>query len=181
MPHPASAPRRAARPAPAIAALARAASAALFALAALACAPARADDDADRAFHLHAAACAAALEIDQHALAHRAAQGATNVRDEMLQVTRLGFTFVAIAWKRGLRNPEGDQLLAAARKEQAAWPAARHAPFAAACRAEAQPLFDDATAVERWLLDRRVAKKVDQLLAKAQAQGASGSASAHAP
>jgi hypothetical protein len=125
--------------------------------------------DVENPFFAHAAACAAALEVDQLALVARARAGTSGLRDELVRTTVLGFTFVGTAYKRGLRNPRGDTLLNAARAEQRNWPQQRHEQAVASCRAEAARLFDDATSLERWLLTNRAAARVDRYLSASAA------------
>lgn len=84
-------------------------------------------------FFSHAAACAAALQAVQLALVAQARAGAPQLRSQIVNITRLGFTFVGVAYKRGLRNPKADKLLDAARAEQKAWPTERHAALVAQC------------------------------------------------
>jgi hypothetical protein len=125
----------------------------------------RGDDDPSAAFALRAATCAAALEIDQRALVERARAGAFGLREEIVHVSVLGFTFVGVAYQRGLRNPRAQALLDAARIEQKALAPARHEVVVAGCRTEAAALFDGATALERWLLTNRANARVDKFLA----------------
>jgi hypothetical protein len=121
----------------------------------------------DEAFFHRAASCAAALEIDQQAMVARARAGAIGLRPALVDVTRLGFAYVGSAYLRGLRNPRGDELLAAARRDELARPADAHAAIVTACRAEASALFDAATALERWLVSQRAESRVDRYLARA--------------
>jgi hypothetical protein len=122
-----------------------------------------ASDDADEAFYQRASTCAAAMQFDQLALVAKARAGATDVRPELLQLTKLGFAYVGQAYLRGLRDPRGSDMLKAATAEQKSWPAARHAALVAECRVEAQKVYDNA-GMWRWPLDNRANKRVDRFL-----------------
>ena len=124
-----------------------------------------AQDDPDEPFYQRAATCAAAMQFDQLALVAKARAGTPGVRPELLTLTRLGFAYVGTAYLKGLRDPRGSDMLKAATAEQKGWPAARHATLVAQCRVEAQKVYDNATAMERWLVDRKAAKRVDRFLA----------------
>ena len=122
-----------------------------------------ASDDADEAFYQRASTCAAAMQFDQLALVAKARAGATDVRPELLQLTKLGFAYVGQAYLRGLRDPRGSDMLKAATAEQKSWPAARHTALVAECRVEAQKVYDNA-GMWRWPLDNRANKRVDRFL-----------------
>jgi len=128
------------------------------------------------AFFVRAAACDAALEIDQFAAVDHARREQPGARAAAVQVTALAFTYAGVAYKRGLRKEEADRLLAAARLEQRGWPAARHAALVGECRREAQALLDDSTGVEKWLVNNRATARVDKLIAAATARAASAAA-----
>jgi hypothetical protein len=125
----------------------------------------RDEDDATTRFHLRAATCAAALEIDQRVLVDRARAGTPGLREDLVHVTVLGFTFVGVAYQRGLRNPRAQSLLDAARVEQKALAPRAHEAVAAGCRAEAAALFDGVGAPAQWLLTNRANARVDRFLA----------------
>ncbi len=131
-------------------------------------------DDADEAFYQRAATCAAAMQIDQLALANRARAGDAEARPQLLQLTKLGFAYVGTAYLRGLRDPRGSDMLKAATAEQKDWPAARHTALAAECHAEAQKVYDNAGSMGQWLVDKKATKRVDRFLsAPAPASAAS--------
>ena len=111
-------------------------------LAVLVAVPAAASDADDEAFYQRASNCAAAMQVDQFALVAKARAGATDVRPELLQLTKLGFAYVGEAYLKGLRDPRGSDMLKAATAEQKDWPAARHAALVAQCRVEAQKVYD---------------------------------------
>ena len=124
---------------------------------------AAASDAADEAFYQRASNCAAAMQFDQLALVARARAGATDVRPELLQLTKLGFAYVGEAYLKGLRDPRGSDMLKAATAEQKNWPAARHAALVAECRVEAQKVYDNA-GLWRFPIDNKANKRVDRFL-----------------
>ncbi len=125
---------------------------------------AHAADDADEAFYQRAADCAAAMQFDQLALVAQALSGTPGLRPELLTLTKLGFAYVGTAYLKGLRDPRGGDMLKAATAEQKGWPAARHTALVAQCRVEAQKVYDDATSMEKWLVDKKANKRVDRFL-----------------
>jgi hypothetical protein len=124
---------------------------------------AMAADADDEAFYQRASTCAAAMQVDQFALVARARSGATDVRPELLQITKLGFAYVGQAYLKGLRDPRGSDMLKAAMAEQKNWPAARHSALVAECRVEAQKVYDNA-GFWKWPIDSKAAKRVDRFL-----------------
>ena len=132
-------------------------------LAATVATPALASDADDESFYRRASTCAAAMQFDQFALVAKARAGATDVRPELLQITKLGFAYVGEAYLRGLRDPRGSDMLKAATAEQKDWPAARHAALVAQCRVEAQKVYDNA-GLWRWPIDNKASKRVDRFL-----------------
>ena len=150
----------------------------LLAGCALAGAAAASDAD-DEAFYRRASNCAAAMQFDQLALVAKARAGATDVRPELLQLTKLGFAYVGEAYLKGLRDPRGSDMLKAATAEQKNWPAARHAALVAECRVEAQKVYDNA-GLWRFPIDNKANKRVDRFLSMPPlpASGASAASSA---
>jgi hypothetical protein len=118
----------------------------------------------DEAFYQRAAVCAAAMEVDQLALAERVKAGDASVRPALVDITKLGFSYVGEAYLKGLRNPRGDQMLAAERAEVRAWDPARRAKTVGECRVEAQSIFDGANRLTQALLMNRVNKRVERFL-----------------
>jgi hypothetical protein len=143
--------------------LSLAARLALAAFAATLAAPAAATQAEDEAFYQRASDCAAAMQFDQLALVAKARAGATDVRPELLQLTKLGFAYVGEAYLKGLRDPRGSDMLKAATAEQKTWPAARHVALVAQCRIEAQKVYDDA-GLWQWPIDSKASKRVDRFL-----------------
>jgi hypothetical protein len=134
--------------------------------------------DANEAFYERTAVCAAAMEVDQLALVRRAHEGAQGLRPQIFTLTRLGFTYVGMAYLKGLRDPRATQMLKAQRVEQKSWTPARHAQVVAECRKEAQAQYDDAPAMERWFADKKANSRVDKFLAGVPSGGTSGAAAA---
>jgi hypothetical protein len=133
-------------------------------------------DGDDEAFYQRASMCAAAMQFDQLALVAKARAGATDVRPELLQLTKLGFAYVGEAYLKGLRDPRGSDMLKAATAEQKSWPEARHKALVAQCIVEAQKVYDNA-GMWQWPVDSKAKKRVDRFLS-APAPAASGAASA---
>ena len=130
---------------------------------ALAGAAAASTDAEDEAFYQRASTCAAAMQFDQLALVAKARAGATDVRPQLLQLTKLGFAYVGEAYLKGLRDPRGSDMLKAATAAQKDWPAARHAALVAECRVEAQKVYDNA-GMWKWPIDSKASKRVDRFL-----------------
>jgi hypothetical protein len=151
---------------------------ALVALAWTLAGPAAAADDADEAFYQRAATCAAAMQVDQLALANKARAGDEEAHAQLLQLTRLGFAYVGTAYLHGLRDPRGSDMLKAATAEQKSWPAARHTALAAECHVEAQKVYDNAGGMWQWAIDKKAKSRVDRFLsAPAPAPAPASSAS----
>ncbi len=120
----------------------------------------------DEAFYQRAAVCAAAMEVDQLALANRLRAGDTSARPPLVDITKLGFSYVGEAYLRGLRNPRADEMLKAQRLEVKTWDAPRREKTVGECRVEAQSIFDGANGLTQSLLMNRVNKRVDKFLAQ---------------
>lgn len=120
--------------------------------------------DSAEAFYQRAATCAAAMEIDQLALVARARRGTPGLRPAILELTTLGFTYVGIAYEKGLRNPRADEMLKASRAAQKSWSPAHHASVAGECHREAQELYDHTNAMEKWLVNKRAGSRTDRFL-----------------
>ena len=117
----------------------------------------------DEAFYQRASTCAAAMQFDQFALVARVRAGETDLRPRLFELTKLGFAYVGEAYLKGLRDPRGSDMLKAATAEQKDWPAARHVALVAACRVEAQKVYDNA-GLWRWPIDNKANKRVDRFL-----------------
>jgi len=151
-----------------------------FLAATLAClaiaSPALASDADDEAFYQRASSCAAALQFDQLALVAKARAGDKSVRPQLLELTRLGFAYVGEAYLKGLRDPRGGDMLKAATAEQKNWPEARHKALVAACRVEAQKVYDNA-GMWQWAVDSKASKRVDRFLSMPPLPASAASAS----
>ena len=124
---------------------------------------ATASDAEDEAFYPRASTCAAAMQVDQFALVARARAGETDLRPQLVELTKLGFAYVGEAYLKGLRDPRGSDMLKAASAEQKDWPAARHAALVAECRVEARRVYDNA-GLWKWPIDNKANKRVDRFL-----------------
>lgn len=138
--------------------------------------PARATDEAaaDAAFHRRAAVCAAVLKPEVLRLAERWRAGDKAVRGEAQRLTELSFTFVGVAYKRGLRGEAADRLLAEAERAQAGQAPAALRQLSADCQAEARTLLDGSNVIERLLVRNRAKARVEHLLDDAPAAQRAG-------
>jgi hypothetical protein len=149
--------------------------AALFAVAiTLAGSAAAAPDSDDEAFYQRAASCVAAMQVDQYSLVGKVRGGATELRPELLLLTKLGFAYVGEAYLKGLRDPRGADMVKAATADQKDWPEARHKALVAQCRAEAQKLYDNA-GIWKWAVDNKAKKRVDRFVAAPASAGSAAS------
>jgi hypothetical protein len=117
-------------------------------------------------FFVEAADCTAAL---QARLVTRLTQARSEARDNaILNDTELGFVFIGVAYKEGLRNPEAEQMLKAAEKRWTLLNKADQDKRLTACSIKARQLMDDASVLERFIVKNRAAARVERLLEKAQ-------------
>lgn len=131
-------------------------------------------DAADQAFYRRAASCAAVMKPEVLRLAERWRGGERGVRGEVQRLTELSFTFVGVAYKRGLRGAAADRLLAEAERDQAALAAPALRQLSTTCQAEARQLLDRANVLERMLVRNRAKARVAQMLDEAPAKAAAG-------
>ncbi len=127
---------------------------------------ARAEDShaEDQRFFLEAANCAAALEAR---VIERQAQPRTDARDEaMLRDVEHGFVFIGVAYKRGLRNPQADDMLHAAEKRWIALSKSEKDARLTACTGRGQELMDDVSMLERFIVRNRASARLERLLEK---------------
>lgn len=123
-----------------------------------------APDEVRQPTHQEASDCAAAFEAR---ILQRRTEPRTDTRNQaILRDAELGFTFVAAAYKQGLRNPEADQMLKASEKRWAALPEVERRKRLAQCSTWSQQLFDDFNGFERYLVQNRAQARVDRLLKK---------------
>lgn len=120
--------------------------------------------DTDAAYFRRASSCAAVLKQDVLALRDRFGRGEAAVRGEILRLTEHTFAFVGIAFKRGLRNPQADQLLEEAERQQQRLPPAALRQLSSDCQSEGARLLTASNAVERALVRNRAKARVEQLL-----------------
>lgn len=119
-------------------------------------------------FFTEAADCTAAFQARVIA---RMAQPRSQSRDKaILRDTEMGFVFIGVAYKDGLRSPEAEQMLKAAEKRWAMLNQAEQDRRLAACTTRARQLMDDVSFVERYIVKNRAESRVDRLLEKEAAQ-----------
>lgn len=125
---------------------------------------AQAQPPSNAPFFLEAADCTAALKAR---VVERQAQPKSPARDKaILGDTELGFVFIGVAYKKGLRNPEADQMLLAAEQRWRALNKADKLSRQASCTTRGQQLMRDVSALERFLIRNRAKARVDKLLEK---------------
>lgn len=122
-------------------------------------------DAADQAFYQRAAHCAAVMKHEVVHLTERWRAGDRAVKGDARRLTELSFTFVGIAYKRGLRGEAADKLLADAERAQAGQSAATLRQLSTDCQAEAGKLLERSNVLERALVRNRAKARVDQLMA----------------
>lgn len=115
-------------------------------------------------FFLEAADCAAAFEAR---VIERKAQPRTEARNQaILRDTELGFVYIGVAYRRGLRNPEADDMLKAAEKRWSQLSKPEQAKRLSSCVTQAEQLMEDVSGLERFIVRNRAAARVDRLLEK---------------
>jgi hypothetical protein len=141
-------------------------SSAWLALALLATTAAQADTPSsptEPSIHEHRAACVAALTTKAEPLAARLKTGDATVETELLGLTESGFALIGAAYRDGLRKPEADQLLDAAKKAQKALPAPELGKMQASCQTEGSQVLADSNALERFLVTSAARRRVSRI------------------
>ena len=114
-----------------------------------------------QAFFIEASDCTAALKAR---VAERLLQPRSDARNKLiLSDTELGFTYIGVAYKKGLRNPQADS-----EKRWGLLSKAAQQSRLATCTASAQKLMKDLSGVERYLIKNRAQARVDKLLQTAK-------------
>ncbi|MBC7699141.1 hypothetical protein [Aquabacterium sp.] len=113
--------------------------------------------------HEHRAACVAALTTQAEPLAARLKTGDRSVEAELLKLTQSGFALIGIAYQDGLRKPEADQLLDAAKQAQKSMSAPALSQLQASCRLEGAQVLTDANALERFLVNSAAQRRVKRI------------------
>jgi hypothetical protein len=121
----------------------------------------------EQALQEHRAACVAALTTLAEPLAARLKKGDHGGEDELLGLTESGFALIGAAYRDGLRKPEADKLLDAAKKTQKALPAPELAKLQAACKAEGVKVLADASMLEHFLVTTAARKRVTRIAEQA--------------
>ena len=129
--------------------------------------PARAAlPSADAVFFQEASECTAGFKarVVQHLK-----QPPSEARNQaILKDTEHGFVFIGVAYKKGLRNPEADQMLKAAEGRWSQLSAAQQVSRLGRCTQQADQLMAEVSGLERFLVRNRAQARVDKLLAKEQ-------------
>ncbi|MDX9842552.1 MAG: hypothetical protein RBT42_02230 [Aquabacterium sp.] len=121
---------------------------------------------ADAVFFQEASECTAGFKarVVQHLK-----QPPSEARNQaILKDTEHGFVFIGVAYKKGLRNPEADQMLKVAEARWSQLSAAQQATRLSRCTQQADQLMADVSGLERFLVRNRAQARVDKLLAKEQ-------------
>lgn len=119
-------------------------------------------------FFTEAAECTAAF---QARVLTRLTQPRSEARNKAIQRdTEMGFIFIGVAYKEGLRNPEADQMLKAAEKRWALLSKAEQEARLNACTGRANQLMDDVSGIERFFVRNRAKARVERLLEKEAAK-----------
>ena len=118
----------------------------------------------DAAFYLEAADCTAGFKdrVGQHLK-----QPPSIKRNQaILKDTEHGFVLIGVAYKKGLRNPEADQMLKAAEARWSQLAPAQQSSRLNRCTQQADQLMADVSGLERFLVRNRAQARVDKLLAR---------------
>ena len=119
-----------------------------------------------QAFFIEASDCTAALKAR---VAERLLQPKSDARNKLiLSDTELGFTYIGVAYKKGLRNPQADQMLAESEKRWGSLSKTEQQSRLVTCTASAQKLMKDLSGFERYLIKNRAQARVDKLLQSAK-------------
>lgn len=123
---------------------------------------------------VHDSECVAVLKRDAVALAARVDAASSDTassdtareaaRREMVRLTEAGFAFIGTAYKKGLRNPRADELLAEAERTLQGRPEAALRSLSRQCQAEGAELLQRANFLERALVGNRAKARVDKML-----------------
>lgn len=113
--------------------------------------------------HAHRAACVAALTTQAEPLAARLKGGDHSVEAELLALTTSGFALIGIAYQEGLRKPEADRLLDAAKRAQKSMSTQDLSRLQASCRVEGAQVLTDASSLERFLVNNAAERRVKRI------------------
>lgn len=120
----------------------------------------------DALFYQEASDCTAGLKarVVQHLQ-----QPPSEARNQaILTDTEHGFIFIGVAYKKGLRNPEADQMLKAAEGRWSHLGASQQVSRLKRCTQQAEQLMGEVSGLERFIVRNRAQARVDKLLAKEQ-------------
>lgn len=120
--------------------------------------------EADLAFFKRTSVCAAVLKQEVVTLQGRVNRGEGQLRGDIQRLTEQSFAYVGTAYKRGLRNPQADQMLGEAEAALKRLPPATQRQQLQECQAEGGRILANANVLERALVRNRAKARVDQLL-----------------
>lgn len=120
-----------------------------------------------RAANERRAACVAALTTKAEPLVARLKAGDGSVKPELLGLTESGFALIGVAYQDGLRKPEADQMLAAAKQAQKTMPADELSALQATCRAAGSKVLSQASMFERFLVTSAAQRRVNRIIESA--------------
>ena len=112
----------------------------------------------------HAAACVAALEAQETALAETL-KGGEPVQPVLLKVVRSGIAIIGTQYLAGLREAEARQLLKAAQQEVQTLPPAAAGERQAQCLKEGEALYEHSSALERSLITTAAQRRIRRITA----------------
>lgn len=124
---------------------------------------------ADQAYYRRVSACTAVLKQEVLAVKPRAQGGEGAARELLQKLTEQSFALVGTAYKRGLRNPLADQLLAEAEQQLRRQSPSAQRQQLQDCQAEGARTLSAANAIERALVRNRARARVEQLLSPERA------------
>lgn len=121
---------------------------------------------ADAVFFQEASECTAGFKarVVQHL--KKAPSEARN--QAILKDTEHGFVLIGVAYKKGLRNPEADEVLKAAEVRWSHLSPAQQSTRLTRCTQQAEQLMTEISGLERFLVRNRAQARVDKLLNREQ-------------
>ncbi len=125
-----------------------------------------AQPSSDAAFYLEAAECTAGFK--DSVVQHLKQPPSAKRNQAILKDTEHGFVLIGVAYKKGLRNPEADQMLKAAESRWSQLAPTQQSSRLARCTQQADRLMADVSGLERFLVRSRAQARVDTLLAREQ-------------
>lgn len=137
----------------------------LLALGILAGSSANAAVDDPSQFHQNAV-CVAAIEHELKDDVAAAESATDDLRRQWLARMEAGFAIIGQSYRQGLREPQATELLDRAREEVEAWAPPRRQAHAHACAERGERLLAQASALERYLLERAAQRRLARFLSR---------------